>query len=78
LREIIARHGRRQDIVEVGHHEVIAARPSGAADFVEAGVAGMGDALRALGQPLRQGPEIDGFAAAAVGQPSLQDRKRIV
>jgi integrase len=64
--------------VEVGHHEVIVACPFGAADFVEAGVAGVGDALGALGQPVRQGPEIDRFAAATVTQPSLQDRKRIV
>ena len=79
LGETVGRHGKRQHVVEVGHHEMIVGRPFGAADFVEAGVARVGDALRAPGQPVRQGPEIDHLAAAtAVAQPSLQDRQRIV
>ena len=77
LGETIGRHGKCQHVVEVGHHEVIVARPFRAADFVEAGVAGVGDALGALGQPVRQ-VRIDRFAAATVAQPSLQDRKQIV
>ena len=75
LGETIGRHGECEHVVKVGHHEVIVVCPFGAADFVEAGVAGVGDALGALGQPVRQGPEIDRFAVAAIAQPSLQDRQ---
>ena len=55
------------------------ATKGGAADFIEAGVAHVRDALRPSGQPVGQGTEIDDLAAAAaVGQPSLENRPGIV
>ena len=65
VNEAVGAGGECQDIVEVGHHEVIVARPVGVADFVEAGVARMGNALGAPGQPVRQNAEIDCLAATA-------------
>ena len=64
-----------QHVVEVGHHEMIVGCPFGAADFIEAGVARMRDALGAPGQPVGQDAEIDHFAAAA--SPSASHRSRI-
>ena len=67
-----------EDIVEIGDDEMVVAGILAAGDFVEAGVAGEGDAFGPLCQPSFQRAEVDHPAASSVGQPAFQDRARVV